>query len=288
MSSATETQSVIIRDIERVEEMRAIEDLQIEAWGDDERDIVPLNQFSAARHVGGSLIGAFEGEKLVGFVYGFYGHLRGRVVHHSHMLAVLPAYRNHNLAFRLKLAQRNKVLTDKLTDRITWTFDPLQSLNAHFNFGKLGVLADIYKVNVYGEAGTSFLHRNGTDRFFVTWLIHSERVEERIAGKTFPYKKSEDLPQNSSRLLASSNTGVPVRPIERLDLSTAEPVLIEIPADINSIEESDFDMARKWREETRRAFSEVLDAGFVVTEYFLKNGQTGIYLLEKNKLDDIS
>jgi predicted GNAT superfamily acetyltransferase len=288
MSPATETQSVIIRDIESVAEMRAIEDLQIEAWGDDERDIVPLNQFSAALHVGGSLIGAFDSEKLVGFVYGFYGHIGGRVIHHSHMLAVLPAYRNHNLAFRLKLAQRTKILADDFTDRITWTFDPLQSVNAHFNFGKLGVVSDTYKVNVYGEAGASFLHQNGTDRFFVTWLIDSRRVEERIAGRTATFRGSGNFPQNSIRLLTNSNSGVPERPAEPQELSTADSVLIEIPADINSIERANFDVARKWREESRHAFSEALSEGFVITEYLLKNDQTGNYLLEKKTLDSIS
>src|SRR5512141_1539625 len=139
MSSSNQNGSIILRDIESVAEMRAVEDLQIAVWGDDERDIVPLNQFAAARHLGGTLIGAFDDEKIVGFVYGFYGHLHGHIVHHSHMLGVLPAYRRHNLAFKLKLAQREQVLADGLTDRITWTFDPLQSLNAHFNFAKLGV-----------------------------------------------------------------------------------------------------------------------------------------------------
>ncbi|MFN2412995.1 MAG: GNAT family N-acetyltransferase, partial [Pyrinomonadaceae bacterium] len=144
MRSANETTSIIFQEIESIAEIRAVEDLQIEAWGDDERDIVPLNQFVAARYVGGSLIGAFDNKKLVGFAYGFYGHLQGRVVHHSHMLAVLPEYRDHNLGFHLKAAQRERVLADHITDRITWTFDPLQSLNAHFNLAKLGVIADTY------------------------------------------------------------------------------------------------------------------------------------------------
>lgn len=286
MSSATETKSIVCRDIESIADMRAVEDLQIEAWGDDERDVVPLNQFAAARHVGGSLIGAFDNEKIVGFAYGFYGHLRGRIVHHSHMLAVLPAYRNQNLAFRLKLAQREQVLTDGLTDRITWTFDPLQSLNAHFNFAKLGVVSDTYKVNVYGEAGASFLHRNGTDRLFVTWLIDSKHVKDRIAGKSLPSRKAHDFAQTALPLLTISESGLPERLTDSKVLSTADSIVIEIPADINSIERANFDTARKWREETRHVFSEALAEGFVATEYFLKNEHTGNYLLEKKWLEN--
>ena len=284
MCAAHETTPIILRDVDSVAEMRAIEDLQIEAWGDAERDIVPLNQLVASRYVGGSLIGAFDNENLVGFVYGFYGHVRGRPVHHSHMLAVHPAYRNHNLGFRLKIAQRERVLADRLTDRITWTFDPLQSLNAYFNFAKLGVASDTYKINVYGEQAASFLHQNGTDRLFVTWLLDSPRVEKRIAGK----RPQDTLisAQTALQLIRNSNFNEPEREAGIGEISTAYFVSIEIPADINSVERADFKTAQKWRKETRRAFSETLAVGFVVIDYFLKNEQTGIYLLEKTRLNE--
>ena len=282
MTSAPELKSLVIREIDSVAEIRAVEDLQIEVWGDNERDVVPLNQLAAAHHVGGSLIGAFDGEKIVGFVYGFLGSLKGRIVHHSHMLGVLPEYRNHNLAFRLKVAQREKVLGDKITDRITWTFDPLQSLNAYFNFAKLGVVSDTYKVNVYGESAASFLHRNGTDRFFVTWRIDSDRVAARLAGDTAPIAKA-DL--NAQPLITNSQTEDPVRS-DPTELLTADAVFIEIPAYINAIESADFEKAQRWREETRKAFSKALSEGFMVTEYFRENERTGKYLLERKRMTD--
>src|SRR5436853_2757225 len=98
------------------------------------------------------------------------------------MLSVKSAYRNFNLGYKLKLAQRERVLAQGI-DRITWTFDPLQSLNAYFNFRKLGVIADAYKINFYGEATSSFLHQIGTDRLWVTWLLDSERVRERLENE---------------------------------------------------------------------------------------------------------
>ena len=286
MLSATETTSIVLRDVETIDEIKALEDLQIEAWGDDERDIVPLNQFAAARYVGGTLIGAFDGEKLVGFVYGFYGHIRGRVVHHSHMLAVSPSYRRHNLGFRLKAEQRERVLADGLTDRMTWTFDPLQSLNAHFNFSKLGVVSDTYKINVYGEAGASFLHRNGTDRFFVTWFINSPRVQRSLTGEPGSTHSRTDSRQSVSRLLRRSKSGLP-EPAANIADALAESgfVAIEIPADINAVESADFNLARKWREETRRVFSQALSEGFVVVDYSVENELNGFYVLEKAQLD---
>ena len=273
---------IFLRNIESMADIRAVEDLQIEAWGDDDRDIVPLNQLVAARHVGGSLIGAFDDERLVGFVYGFYGHVRSRLVHHSHMLAVHPEYRNHNLGFRLKLEQREHVLADRITNRMTWTFDPLQSLNAYFNFAKLGVISDTYKVDVYGNQGASFLHQNGTDRLFVTWLLDSQRVKERISGERSDVdavSKEVILP-----IILSSDTNEPVRESVS-EVSRAEFVSIEIPADINSIERSDFDLARRWREETRSAFTDAIANGFVVVDHFHKGQSTGSYLLRKARLD---
>src|SRR5207248_3362955 len=147
--------------------------------GSDDLDVVPLTMLVATREVGAVLVGAYDGASLVGFVYGFPGYENGRLVHHSHMLAVKSDYRNFNLGYKLKLAQRERVLAQGI-NRITWTFDPLQSLNAYFNFGKLGVLADTYKINFYGEATSSFLHQIGTDRLWVTWSLDSPRVRERL------------------------------------------------------------------------------------------------------------
>lgn len=286
MPSATETTLIVLRDLETTDEIKALEELQIETWGDDERDIVPLNQFVAAHHVGGTLLGAFDGEKLVGFVYGFYGHLGGQIVHHSHMLAVSPGYRDHNLGFRLKGEQRERVLADGLTDRMTWTFDPLQSMNAHFNVAKLGVVSDTYKINVYGEEGTSFLHRNGTDRLFVTWLLKSPRVQRSMSEQQAPAQTLADSERRVSRLLHYSNSGMPEPEAYIADaLARSSFAQIAIPANINAIEKADFNLARKWREETRAVFSQALSAGYVVVDYSLENELIGYYLLEKTQLD---
>ena len=288
MTSATETTSIVLRDLETIEEIKALEDLQIEAWGDAECDMVPLNQFAAARYVGGTLIGAFHGDSLVGFVYGFYGHIRGRIVHHSHMLAVRHGYREHNLGFRLKAEQRARVLADGLTNRMTWTFDPLQSLNAHFNFTKLGVVSDTYKINVYGEAGMSFLHRNGTDRLFVTWLLDSPRVRRSLEGRHGANHDHADSRQSVTRLLYYSKSGHP-EPNENVDavLTRSRFVEIAIPSDINAVEGADFNLARKWREETRRLFSQTLAEGYVVVSYSRENELSGYYILEKTQLDQL-
>ena len=86
------------------------------------------------------MLGAFDGARMIGFAYAFPAFEQGRASMHSHMLAVKPEYRNFQAGFYLKRVQRERVLAMGL-DEITWTFDPLQSLNAHLNFSKLGVVS---------------------------------------------------------------------------------------------------------------------------------------------------
>src|SRR5713226_8914162 len=170
-----------IRDVESDAEYHEIEDIQKEAWGFNDLDTVPAATLIATQHAGGIVLGAFEGDRMIGFAYAFPALEQARVSMHSHMLAVKPAYRNFQAGFYLKLAQRERALAMGL-DEITWTFDPLQSLNAHLNFTKLGVISSRYIVNFYGEASSSPLHTGfGTDRLWVRWLLKSDRVKQRIS-----------------------------------------------------------------------------------------------------------
>jgi len=246
-----QTATVTIRQIDDVAEMRAVEHLQKEVWGIPDLDVVPLTQLVAAKEAGGTLIGAFYDGVLVGFVYGFPSFEFGKHAHHSHMLAVKPEYRNLDLGRQLKLAQRDHVVAQGI-DLITWTFDPLQSLNAHFNFNKLGVVADRYLVDFYGDDPASFLHQTGTDRLWVSWLISTERVKRIIEGNA-----------------------------ERDQVESAGIISIEVPGDINSLQQQEPRTAWQWREETRRAFTEAIKAGYVVVG-FSREHQTGKYLLRKS------
>ena len=145
---------------------------------------------------------------------------------------------------------------------MTWTFDPLQSVNAHFNFGKLGVVSDQYKVDFYGDQSTSFLHRNGTDRLWVTWPLASRRVQERLQSA----KMSPPTQPNGQWLIEIDDDGSPVGADQRGAGSSAR-ALIEIPADVDSLEREKPGQAARWRQATRAAFSEALAAGFLVEDF---------------------
>lgn len=160
-----------IREIQSHDELRAVEDMQKEVWGCDDREILPAIHMIAARQVGSILLGAFEGSTLVGFVYGFPGFEGEHRVIHSDMLAVRASHRDRGIGRMLKLKQREEALK-RGVDRITWTFDPLQSRNAHLNFS-LGGIADRYLRDFYG-ATSSALHAGGTDRLWLTWHLRGK------------------------------------------------------------------------------------------------------------------
>ena len=244
-----QTATVTIQPIDDVAQMRAVEELQKEVWGIPDIEVVPLTQLVAAKEAGGTLIGAFDAETLVGFVYGFPSFEYGQAAHHSHMLAVKPAYRNLDLGRKLKLAQRDHVMAQGVAV-ITWTFDPLQSLNAHFNFTKLGVVADRYLRDFYGAEAASFLHQTGTDRLWVSWWLTSDHVKKTISGD---------------------------------QVRIGGDVSIEIPGDINSLPQQ---TALKWREETRAAFTEAIAKGYKVVG-FTRDAHVGKYLLSTDYADSL-
>ena len=101
--------------------------------------------------------------------------------HGSHQLAVLPEFRRRGLGLELKLAQRDAVLSQGMTDWVTWTFDPLQRVNAIFNLERLGATSQTYIKNAYGELDDDLNIGLTTDRVQVDWDLTSPRVLRAIA-----------------------------------------------------------------------------------------------------------
>jgi len=279
--------TIVIRDLRSIEELDQLKAVEKEVWGMADDDALPLTLAIALHAAGSIFVGAFDPkEKMVGFAFGFLGREHSSTILHSHMLAVLEPYRQSDLGARLKQAQRERALAMGVHE-MTWTFDPLQSRNAHFNFAKLGVVSETYKVNFYGPETSSMLHRNGTDRLWVRWLLDSKRVRDRIAGKD---NRAETL--DAMRLLAPlvrfDGSGRP----DRADLAESlsrQRVSIEIPGDILAVEQADMGLAREWREATRWALREAIQGGFFVSEFCRSiRGQQGpgAYLLQKGAVGE--
>ncbi|HZE69988.1 MAG TPA: GNAT family N-acetyltransferase [Pyrinomonadaceae bacterium] len=282
------TSTIIIREIDSISEMKALEKLQKEVWGWDDLDTMPLMNFIVTKEVGGVLIGAFEGNVPVGFVFGFVGYDEGQIVFHSHMLAVLPSFREHGIGRKLKLAQREHAL-GKGYSCITWTFDPLQSPNAYLNFSKLGVIASKYKVNFYGEQTSSTLHRYiGTDRLWVSWFLESKRVKRRLECGFGAEPSQADLGKLESLVKTGPEGWPQSQPVAAL---AGEKLLIDIPADIGLLQQQNPQLAVAWRNATRAAFIEALAAGYIVEDFYRldRAGElVGCYLLSSKMPNEVN
>ncbi|HSS95374.1 MAG TPA: hypothetical protein VLK33_00010 [Terriglobales bacterium] len=286
MPDQTPKPPLTIRDLTTIEDLTQAIEVEREVWGSDDLDLMSLSFSIAAREAGNLWIGAFDGAKLAGYAFAFHALEHGKPSLHSHMLAVREQYREYDLGTKLKLVQRERALALHLHE-ITWTFDPLQSKNAHLNFAKLGVVCDKYKVDFYGVSTSSVLHQNSTDRLWVRWPITSRRVEDRLRGKDNRAEMLDAL-SNVHPLIGFNGEGKPTRS----DLTSAlarQRVSIEIPGNIGEIESSDPGLAKDWRETTRWAFTESLSAGFFVAEFCRTvRGKQGpsAYLLEKGTISD--
>jgi hypothetical protein len=93
--------SPVIKILESPEEMTAVEELQRAVWPGSETDIVPAHMLITAIHNGGLVAGAFDQDKLIGFVFGFPGIEftpdGPRPKHCSHMMGIHPV-RNGKLS----------------------------------------------------------------------------------------------------------------------------------------------------------------------------------------------
>jgi predicted GNAT superfamily acetyltransferase len=149
--------------------------LQKTIWGFDDADLLPFRMLVVATKIGGQLLGAFDGDRMIAFCLAIPGlKPDGKVYLHSHMLGVLPEYRNAGVGRQLKLRQKDDALARGI-DLIEWTFDPLDLKNAYFNVERLGAIVRRYVRNQYGIS-SSLLHGGlPTDRCVAEWWIAKPR-----------------------------------------------------------------------------------------------------------------
>lgn len=269
-----------------IAEYHECERIQRQAWNfDTDLDVIPLTQLVATQKAGGLVLGAFDDDgRLRGFCYGFVGRgADGRLLHYSHMTAVEPELRSEGLGARLKWAQRQAVLGQGV-ERMVWTFDPLESLNAYFNFAKLGVVARTYFEDLYGSTGSELHRGTPTDRFLAEWSLDSERVRRRAEGiESQRARELTDDPSQIATALAAVEAAGTLGPGEP-DLGRDDPELLcEIPPAIQEVKRVDRNLGLAWRLATRRVFTHYLSRGWVVRECLrsLQDRPRTLYLLDR-------
>lgn len=261
--------------------MAQLEQLQRLVWTDSETDIVPVHLLLTVANNGGIVLGALEGEQLVGFVFGFLGTdestpdrvAMARLKHCSHQLGVHPDHRGQGLALQLKWAQRDQVMRQGIR-LVTWTYDPLMSINAHLNIRRLGAVCRVYKREVYGEMRDGLNRGLASDRFQVDWWVTSNRVETRLEAARPPLDLANYLSAGAQKVLSArlGDDGL-ARPGERIERSSSNLALVEIPYDFLGIKSRDIGLAQQWRTLTRSVFEQAFGDGFVVTDFVHLGGE---------------
>lgn len=265
---------IVLRDLTDIASCREVVRLQEAVWGRD-GELVPASVLLVSAKRGGILIGALEGSRLVGFVWSMPGVRDGAPTHWSHMLGVLPDVRGRGVGRDLKLAQRDRALAAGV-DLIEWTFDPLQSANAHLNIATLGGTSSTYLVDAYGQMVGPLHLGTPTDRLVVEWWIRRPHVERRIARAKDapPVIRSAEVASCPAALEPAA--GGPSAP--RLDLG-ARRVLVSIPAGFTEMQRSDASRALAWRLAVREAFHAYFARGYRVVDFWITDAG-GAYLLE--------
>jgi chorismate synthase len=250
-----------IRPPKNPSEFRDIETLEQTIWQIDQG--VDAETIMAIHKSGGAVLLAYDLEvdmtKPIGFVLSFVGLTAdGKVKHHSHMAGVLAEYRDKNVGYLLKLAQREVVLKQGVTTHMTWTCDPLESRNANFNFHKLGATCNTYYVNLYGDM-SGINEGSPSDRFQADWFLDSERVKGQLQGVKF------SAPRDGARIISANDS----RPVEDWSLDTKE-IWLEIPSNFQALRVNDKDLALAWRMMTRAFFTEAFAKGYT---FYLRGGK---------------
>lgn len=262
--------SIEIRPLRDIHEFQQAEEVQRRVWAMDEGGAVPYTILLAISRQGGVVMGAFEGEVMVGLCLGFLGRTpQGKIHHWSHINGVLAEKQGSGLGEQLKWAQRDMVLAMDL-DLIRWTVDPMEGANATLNFGKLGVTCCTYERNAYGDMADSLNAGIASDRFIVDWEIDSERVKSRQAeGKpalsALAWQEAGAVPANPTEVVPDTE-GIRRISETRLDLEAPQ-VLAEAPASYQNIKLHDLELAVEWRMQTRELFETYFSRGYVAREF---------------------
>ena len=267
-----------LADVRDVAGCRAIVAVQEAVWGVD-GDIVPASVLIVSARRGGILIGAYDGDDLVGFVWSLPGWVDGTPTQWSHMLAVLPQARGAGTGVRLKMAQRERALRTPI-ELIEWTFDPLQAPNAHLNLHVLGCTATEYRIDAYGAMGGPLTAGTPTDRLVAAWRIREPHVERRLAARATRAIVARDRSVLDAPVAIEVHDAGDWLLCGDLVEHDARRVLVPVPPRFTEMQRQASASALAWRLATRQAFLSYFTRGYRAVDFFLdRDTGGGRYLL---------
>ena len=261
---------VEIRVLQSPVECQRVQLLQQRVWESSDIDLVPAHMLITITKNGGVLLGAFaldgprETGGMVGFVLSWPGYgtdHRGQLSqkHCSHMVAVIPEYQRRGIGLALKFAQREAVLAQGITEWITWTFDPMQRINAIFNLNRLGTISNTYILDAYGNLDDAINFGLPTDRLQVDWYLRSPRVLAATSAErtehAWPAEELHIVPAPDTKTVSHSN-------LSRLGVEQTNSLAVPIPHTVNPLEDA---RMLQWHHFLRKAMQTAYGRGYHLT-----------------------
>ncbi|WP_100402722.1 GNAT family N-acetyltransferase [Bacillus sp. FJAT-42315] len=260
-----------IRLFETYEDFKKMADLERLIWGIEP---IPENQTMIAHKNGGLALGAFDGDQLIGFSYSFAGFREGHSYLCSHNLGIHPDYQKQGIGDALKKAQRQEAI--KLGySLITWTYDPLESVNGYLNLSKLNGVCRTYIEDCYGDMPDSFSEGMPTDRFMIEWHIKEDYLDQPNEWSEEGAKMAASWGANEDGILFIDELNVQLE---------GEKWLVPVPKNFQEIRQTNSQVALQWKKTYRKLFNQLFDAGYVAVKLIrTKEEHVNYYLLVKQE-----
>ena len=248
--AAARAANVQLRDLTALDQFDEAIGVMVTTWGSFQ--LPPREMMTALSHSGNVPLGAYDGDRMVGFVLGWAGVDEEGLHVHSHMLAALPERRHRGVGYALKLGQRAQAL-ERDIHLVRWTFDPLVARNAWFNLGKLGAVADGFGRAFYGEMTDEINAGDRSDRLVVRWDLDPDPAPRPWPGG-LPTVLTAEGDRSAPRPVAVAAPG-------------ADGGVVEIPADHADLRSRDLSLAARWRDATADALERGFQAGLVAASF---------------------
>ena len=265
---------------------KTCEDIQQEAFGRRDIDVVPVSILVSANRAGGILLGAYSSlDDLIGFTFSILGTRAGKAIQHCCLVAVRSAYKNFDVGYKLQTALRKEALKRKIT-HITCDFDPMQPLQSYFFLGKLGFKAIVYEENLYGDTADQLDRGLPTDRITAIWELENSEVVKRLENGPVRHDFRKELKRVSFiNQLMESPPGFFVSTPIKMDCA-AETFLFEVPYNIPEIKNRDLSAAMEWQRNLRQVFGGYFKKGYAAIDFWATEQESRLragYLLGKQK-----
>ncbi|SFN62382.1 GNAT family N-acetyltransferase [Actinomadura madurae] len=251
--TAASAAGVSVRELTDITELADVVSLFAAIWGRSDNPPVTIELLRAFAKAGNYVVGAFDGDRLIGACVGFFAPAGG--VLHSHIAGVSADATGRSVGFALKQHQRAWALLRDV-DEIAWTFDPLVARNAYFNLVKLAARPVEYLPNFYGPMVDAINSDGETDRLLVRWRLRDDAVAVACLGGGAGEVAADELKAGAVVALDIAEDGGPVP--GRLDGATS---LVAVPWDITALRANEPELARRWRLAVRGALIGLAERG---------------------------